>query len=67
MNQFVRDYYDRNTQREWERLETPLSKIEFVTALRLFDKYFPASGRACDIGGAPGGSTCGFLNSGAGG
>ena len=64
MNQFVRDYYDRNTQREWERLETPLSKIEFVTALRLIDQYFPASGRACDIGGGPGRYTIELLKRG---
>lgn len=50
----VKDYYDRNARREWERLERPLSAIEFASTLRLIDKYFPARGRVCDIGSGPG-------------
>ena len=54
MKNAVKDYYDRNAQREWERLETPLSAIEFASTLRLIDKYFPARGKVCDIGSGPG-------------
>jgi len=35
-------------------LDLPLCKIEFVSTLRLIDKYFPKQGRVCDIGGGPG-------------
>lgn len=54
MSDTVQDFYNKNVAREWERLETPLSRIEFATALRLIDKYFPSTGRVCDIGGGPG-------------
>ena len=54
MSQFVRDYYNDHAAREWERVDMPLSKIEFVSTLRLIDKYFPKQGHICDIGGGPG-------------
>ncbi len=54
MSQFVRDFYNNNAVREWERLDMPLCKIEFVSTLRLIDKYFPKQGHICDIGGGPG-------------
>ena len=54
MSQDVRDYYDRNAQREWERLDQPHRKIELVSTLFLIEKYFPRVGRVCDIGGGPG-------------
>jgi len=54
MSQFVRDFYNSNAAHEWERLDKPLCKIEFVSTLRLIDKYFPKQGRVCDIGGGPG-------------
>jgi S-adenosylmethionine-dependent methyltransferase len=54
MSQFVRDFYNSHAVREWERLDTPLCKIEFTSTLRLIDKYFPNQGRVCDIGGGPG-------------
>jgi S-adenosylmethionine-dependent methyltransferase len=54
MSQFVRDYYNQNAEREWQRLETPLSRIEFASALWLINKYFPKQGHIADIGGGPG-------------
>jgi 2-polyprenyl-3-methyl-5-hydroxy-6-metoxy-1,4-benzoquinol methylase len=54
VSQFVRDFYNRNAAREWERLDLPLCKIEFLSTLRLIDKYLPKQGRICDIGGGPG-------------
>lgn len=54
MSQFVRDFYDSHAAYEWERLDTPLCKIEFTSTLRLIGKYFPKQGRVCDIGGGPG-------------
>lgn len=54
MSQFVKDFYNAYPAREWERLDAPLCKIEFVSTLRLIDKYFPRQGRICDIGGGPG-------------
>jgi S-adenosylmethionine-dependent methyltransferase len=54
MSQFVRDFYNNNATREWERLDLPLCRIEFVSTLRLIDKYLPKQGHVCDIGGGPG-------------
>ncbi len=54
MSQFVRDFYNKNAVREWERLDTPLGKIEFISTLRLVDRYLPQQGHLCDIGGGPG-------------
>ncbi len=54
MSEFVREFYNRNAAREWERLEQPRGRFEFACTLRLVEKYFPSSGRVCDIGGGPG-------------
>ena len=54
MSEYVRNYYDSAPEREWERLDAGLSRIEFASTLRLIEKYFPSSGAICDIGGGPG-------------
>ena len=54
MSQVVRDFYNSNATFEWSRLDLPLCRIEFVSTLRLIDKYFPKQGRICDVGGGPG-------------
>ena len=54
MSMHVRDYYDSAPEREWKRLDTGLSRIEFASTLRLIEKYFPANGAVCDIGSGPG-------------
>lgn len=54
MNQCVKDFYNSNAATEWQRFDLPLCRIEFVSTLRLIDKYFPKQGRVCDIGGGPG-------------
>ena len=54
MSKYVRDYYDSAPEREWERLDAGLSRIEFASTLRLIEKYFPANGAICDIGSGPG-------------
>ena len=54
MSQYVQDFYDQNANHEWQRLDTPLSKIEFTSALWLINKYFPKQGSVCDIGSGPG-------------
>ncbi len=51
---FVREYYDQNAAREWERLEGPFRKLEFLSTFHLWDKYFPKTGHVCDIGCGPG-------------
>jgi S-adenosylmethionine-dependent methyltransferase len=53
MSQFVRDYYNTHAENEQKRLDLPLCRVEFVSTLRLIDKYFPRQGRVCDIGGGP--------------
>ena len=54
MSSVIQDYYNQNAEREWGRPDTPLSKIEFASALYLIDKYFPHQGSVCDIGSGPG-------------
>lgn len=50
----VRGYYQRLDIGEWNRFERPLQRIEFLSTLRLIDKYLPNQGEACDIGAGPG-------------
>lgn len=54
MSQGVKDFYNSNATLEWERLDLPLCRIEFVSTLRLIDEYFPRQGRVCDVGSGPG-------------
>lgn len=54
MSQSVQAYYDNNVDREWSRLENPYSRIEWLSTLRLMDRYFPDAGHICDIGSGPG-------------
>ena len=54
MSKYVRSFYDSAPEREWERLDAGLSRIEFASTLRLMEKYFPANGAVCDIGSGPG-------------
>ena len=50
----VRRYYDQDPEREWKRFESVLCEIEYISTLRLIERYFPESGRICDIGSGPG-------------
>ena len=54
MSDVVRDYYNANAEQEQKRLDLPLCKVEFASALHLIEKYFPKAGHVCDIGGATG-------------
>jgi S-adenosylmethionine-dependent methyltransferase len=54
MSQQLKDFYNSNAEVEWNRLDLPLCKIELASTLHLIEKYFPKSGRVCDIGGGPG-------------
>ncbi|MBZ9635027.1 class I SAM-dependent methyltransferase [Clostridium sp. FP1] len=54
MSDIVKGYYDENAQYEWERLDNPYRKIEFLSTLYLINKYFPKEGMLCDIGCGPG-------------
>lgn len=48
MSEYVRNYYDATPEREWERLDTGLSRVEFAATQRLIEKYFPEAGDVCD-------------------
>jgi S-adenosylmethionine-dependent methyltransferase len=50
----VRDFYNRTVDDEWNRLERPLQRVEFLSTCRLIDAYFPVNGTVCDIGCGPG-------------
>jgi S-adenosylmethionine-dependent methyltransferase len=64
MIQSVQDFYSGQELTEWERLETPYSRLEFMSTARLIEKYFPARGTAIDIGGGPGRYTIELLRRG---
>ena len=54
MKNEVKEYYNENFIGEWDRLINPYSAIEFKSNMYLIDKYFPKSGKVCDIGAGPG-------------
>ncbi len=54
MSQIVRDYYNNHAEQEWDRLNDPYSIVEWLSTLRLMDRYLPDSGHICDIGSGPG-------------
>jgi SAM-dependent methyltransferase len=49
----VREFYN-DAQKEWDRLDLPLCRIEFASTLRLIDTYFAKGEKVVDIGGGPG-------------
>jgi len=64
VSDIVRDYYNLFPEREWERLDRPYRRLEFVTTLHLIEKYFPCCGHVGDIGGGPGRYTIALLKRG---
>jgi len=48
----VREYYDENAQKEWERLER--HPYEFILTTYMMDKYIRPGDSILDIGGGPG-------------
>ena len=54
MSSSVRHFYNRDVEKEWLRLETPLPRVEFASTMRLIEAHFPGSGHVCDIGSGPG-------------
>jgi S-adenosylmethionine-dependent methyltransferase len=49
----VSDFY-KDAEKEWNRLDLPLCRIEFASTLNLIDRYFCKGGSIADIGGGPG-------------
>jgi S-adenosylmethionine-dependent methyltransferase len=54
MSSEVREFYDANVEREWERLDLPLCRVEMASTLRLVDHWFPPGCVVMDIGAGPG-------------
>ncbi|MEF2965327.1 class I SAM-dependent methyltransferase [Paenibacillus sp. M1] len=54
MSQIVKNYYDDGAEQEWERLSDPYNQVEWMSTLRLMDRYLPDAGHICDIGSGPG-------------
>lgn len=54
MSETVKRYYNDSAEREWSRLDHPYSKVEWLSTLRLMDRYLPETGHICDIGSGPG-------------
>jgi S-adenosylmethionine-dependent methyltransferase len=49
----IAEFY-KDAQKEWDRLDIPLCRIEFAATLDLIDTYFATGARVADIGGGPG-------------
>jgi len=49
----VREFYE-DAQKEWDRLDIPLCRIEFASTLALIDRYFTEGMTVFDVGGGPG-------------
>lgn len=50
----VKQYYDEQAEREWQRLGKAYTRVEYLSTLYLIDKYFPQQGEVLDIGAGPG-------------
>ncbi len=50
----VKEHYNNYAVEEWERLNTPYSRIEFNCTMHMIKKYFPSEGKILDIGAGPG-------------
>jgi 2-polyprenyl-3-methyl-5-hydroxy-6-metoxy-1,4-benzoquinol methylase len=51
----VRDYYDKNVTREWERLvQDGYHRLEFIVSMHFLERYLPKKGLVLDAGGGPG-------------
>ena len=48
----VRKYYAQG--KEWNRLESPAGRLEFLRTMALLDEYLPDRSRILDLGGGPG-------------
>lgn len=51
----VREYYVKNSMKEWKRLvSNPFHRLEFDTTMLFLKKYLPKKGLILDAGGGPG-------------
>jgi len=51
----IRDYYNRNSPNEWERLEKSLhGLVEYEVTLHVLRRHLPPEGHILDVGGGPG-------------
>lgn len=64
MSDVVRNYYDEDVSKEWQRLATPYRRLELISTLRLVDEFFPLGCCVADIGGGPGRYTVELLQQG---
>lgn len=50
----VKQYYDKSSEQEWQRLNKPYTRVEYESTLYLIEQYFPKDGHILDIGSGPG-------------
>ena len=54
-SKLIREYYVKNSVREWKRLVSdPFHRLEFDTTMLFLKKYLPKRGLILDAGGGPG-------------
>jgi S-adenosylmethionine-dependent methyltransferase len=55
LSEVVREYYDKNAEREWRRLvQDAYHQLEFIVTMHFLDEYLPERGLILDAGGGPG-------------
>ena len=64
MSDVVRDYYDSDVPKEWQRLESPYRRLELISTWRLISEFFEPGCHVADIGGGPGRYTMELLQHG---
>ena len=58
----IRNFYDQNSQQEWDRLDR--HPFEFAITTRMMDRYIKAGDSILDIGGGPGRYSLHYLEKG---
>lgn len=55
MSEAVKEYYDKNAEKEWGRLaQDAYHSLEFIVTMHFLDRYLPKKGLVLDAGGGPG-------------
>ena len=55
MSESVREYYDANAEKEWNRLvSSPYHNLEYIITMHFIEKHLPKKGLILDAGGGPG-------------
>ena len=54
MTDIIREYYNKNSKKEWLILNNPYNRLELFSTMYMIKEYFPQEGKILDIGSGPG-------------